>query len=317
MCSRSCGDYSRYFLGLGPSDADGFAHGLLALEQNWRGPLLTNGSVDTTLQQFRALERSAPPEVLANWRFQQALYRAYYDAYVRSRLIFETDLEEQALARLRIARELGSQLAMDQAEAILDRAVPQPVAADLRRRVFELAEALFQSIRMQLSVPRYKAISVGRGATLDTIDVPLNNRIWLERRFDAIRKLESEEARLSGDRRDRQLDQPGPGRFLRRPRRPAPPASPGRWARPTTKTPPRLHGPLTGFDQKPTWRRSWCRHAALVLRRAAADALHRARPDRVLQAPRRLHRRHVPGQSCASWPTTRSRYTPSCSSRET
>ena len=45
--------YSRYFLGLGPGDADGFAHGLLALEQNWRGPLLTNGSVETTLQQFR------------------------------------------------------------------------------------------------------------------------------------------------------------------------------------------------------------------------------------------------------------------------
>ena len=33
---------------------------------------------------------------------------------------------------------------------------------------------------MQLSVPLYKAIGVGRGATLDTIDVPLNNRNWLE-----------------------------------------------------------------------------------------------------------------------------------------
>ena len=45
------------------------------------------------------LERRAPPRVLANWRFQQALYRAYYDAYVRSRLIYETDLEERALDR--------------------------------------------------------------------------------------------------------------------------------------------------------------------------------------------------------------------------
>ena len=116
------------------------------------------------------------PEVLLNWRFQQALYRAYYDAYVRSRLIFETDLEEQALARLRIARELGSKRRWTRPQAILDRAVAQPVAADLRARIFALAEALFQSIRMQLSVPRYKAISVGRGATLDTVDVPLNNR---------------------------------------------------------------------------------------------------------------------------------------------
>ena len=58
-----------------------------------------------------ALWSGAPrPRVLANWRFQQALYRAYYDAYVRSRLIYETDLEEQALdraaqrARARVAR---------------------------------------------------------------------------------------------------------------------------------------------------------------------------------------------------------------------
>ncbi len=90
-------DYARCLVGLPDRDADGFAHGLFALEQNWRGPLLTNGSVETTLQQFRTLERRVPPRVLANWRFQQALYRAYYDAYVRSRLIYETDLEEQAI----------------------------------------------------------------------------------------------------------------------------------------------------------------------------------------------------------------------------
>ena len=42
---------------------------------------------------------------------------------------------------------------------------------------------------MQLSVPRYRAISVGRGANLDTIDQVLNDREWLEHRFAAIRKL--------------------------------------------------------------------------------------------------------------------------------
>ena len=42
---------------------------------------------------------------------------------------------------------------------------------------------------MQLSVPRYKAIGVDRGASLDTLDVPLNNRLWLERSFaDAPRR---------------------------------------------------------------------------------------------------------------------------------
>jgi hypothetical protein len=255
--------YASYLVGLRDRQADDFAHGLLALEENWRGPLLTNGSVETTLEQFRTLERSASPAVLANWRFQQALYRAYYDAYVRSRLLFETDLEDRALDRLRLAQELGSHAAIDQARAILDRALLQPVAADLRARVFELGEALFQSVRMQLSVPRYKAISVGRGATLDTIDAPLNNRTWLERRFDAIGQLETEKARL------REIDgivnwtNPGPGGFyddLGDPRRRPHLLSGSAYA----QDPARLRGLLTGFDQNPQWRLAWCRHGAAL-----------------------------------------------------
>ncbi len=204
-------DYSRYFLG--PKYTDAFAQGLLSLERNWRGPALTNAGIATTLQQFQMMEKSASPQDKLNWRLQMALYRAYYDAYVRARLIYETDLEQQAKGKLRTARETGATLAMAQAEAILDQAVTRRVATDLRARVFELAEALYQSIRMQLSVERYKAISVGRGANLDTIDHPLNSRMWLKQRFEEIRKLERESERL------KQIDEivnwtnPGPGGF--------------------------------------------------------------------------------------------------------
>jgi hypothetical protein len=256
--------YSRYFLGEGTGDVDGFADALFALEQNWRGPLLVNESVDTTLEQFREMERSATPDVLLNWRFQQPLYRAYYDAYVRSRLLVETDLEHQAMARLRVAREIGSLRAMEEAEAILKGCLTHPPAADLRARLFALAAALFQSVRMQLSVPLYKAISVGRGATLDTIDVALNNREWLKIRFDEIRKLTGETAR------QREIDaivnwtNPGPGGFyddlgnpLRRPHLVM--------GLPYDKDPAFLHAPQTGFDWNPGWRRSWCRHAAALV----------------------------------------------------
>ena len=256
--------YSRYYIGGGSGDIDGFAQGLLALEQNWRGPLLTNSSVETTLQQFQDLEKRAKPEVLQNWRFQQALYRAYYDAYVRSRLIYEMALEQQALSRLRIAREIGSLAAVAQAETILDRVSSHPTATDLRTRVFALAEALFQSIHMQLSVPLYKAISVGRGATLDTLDVALNDRDWLKTRFDAIRKLTTEESRL------RELDailnwtNPGAGGFydnlgdpLRRPHLVM--------GTPYEKDPAFLRAPQTGFDWENDWRRSWCRHAGALI----------------------------------------------------
>ncbi|MEX2264156.1 MAG: hypothetical protein WD696_19540 [Bryobacteraceae bacterium] len=204
-------DYSRYFIG--PDLTDDFAQGLLALERNWRGPALINGGIKETLLQFQAMERAAPPPLIANWRFQQALYRAYYDAYVQSRLLYETSLEDQANEKLRAAEETGSLEAMQTAEAILDRAVTERVSAGLRARVFELAEALYQSIRMQLSVDRYKAISVGRGANLDTVDAPLNSRAWLQQQFERIRKIGGESERLKEIARIVQWTDPGPGGF--------------------------------------------------------------------------------------------------------
>ncbi len=191
--------FSRYFIG--EAFTDRFAQGLLGLERDWHGPLAANTAVDETFAQFQAMERDASPAVLRNWRFQQALYRAYYDAYTRKRLLYETTLEDQALQKLRETRDTAA------AAAILDRAVDHPVAPEWHARIFELAEALFQSIGMQLSVPRYKAIGVDRGASLDTLDVPLNNRIWLERQF----------AEAHGDPAviDRILNwtDPGPGGF--------------------------------------------------------------------------------------------------------
>ena len=204
-------EYSRYFIGA--NYADSFTQGLLALERNWVGPVLTNKGINTTLQQFQSLERGAAPHDLANWRFQQALYRTYYDAYVRSRLLYETALEEQALDKLRDARRMGTLAAMNEAEKILDRAVTERVAQDVRARVFELGEALFQSIRMQLSVEKYQAIAVGRGANLNTIDFPLNNRLWLKQQFSDIRKPMPERDRAQ--RLDEIINRqnPGPGGF--------------------------------------------------------------------------------------------------------
>ncbi len=113
---------------------------------------------------------------------------------------------------------------------------------------------------MQLSVPLYKAIHFGRGATLDTVDVPLNNRNWLKTRFDAIRKLEGEESR------QRELDaivnwtNPGPGGFyddLGDPKRRPHLVMGTRYE----QDPAFLRGPQTGCDWEHDWRRSWCRHA--------------------------------------------------------
>jgi hypothetical protein len=204
-------DYSRYFIG--PGQEDQFADGLFGLEKNWEGPVLANTGIDATFQKFQTMEKTASPSVKRNWRFQQALYRAYYDAYVRARLLYETDLETKARAHLQEARRIGALRAMAEADAILDRAIKQPTARELRARLFELAEALFQSIHMQLSVPRYQAIAVERGANLDQLDLPLTEAGWLKQQFTAVRALDDEAARLAFLDKALHRTDPGPGGF--------------------------------------------------------------------------------------------------------
>ena len=238
-------DYARYFIS--PRYADSFAQGLENLERNWRGPLAANTGVDETLAQFQEMERTATPQMRANWRFQQALYRAYYDAYTRHRLIFENELQDKALAELKDSKGDGSSSAMTLAEAILDQPFTDRTALGYRARVFELAEALFQSIRMQLSVPRYQAISVDRGANLDTIDYPLNDRTWLKQRLAAIRQMPEEAARIKAISGLVHWTDPGPGGFYDDLGNPA--------------RQPHLVSGVTGFAGNQSWRVSWRNHA--------------------------------------------------------
>ena len=201
-------EYGRYFIGDGY--ADDFAEGLLALERNWKGSLSENHEVPTTLKRFQAIERSASPDLLSNWRFQQGLYRAYYDDYVRTRLMHETRREAQAIGYLAGAIKTGSMTAIAQAEAALDDATSFP---PWRTRLYDLAAALYKNIGMQLSFDLYHANRRRRAASLDTMDFPLNDRGWLKKRFAEIRQLPSEPDRL------REIDvivnwkNPGPGGF--------------------------------------------------------------------------------------------------------
>jgi hypothetical protein len=250
-------EYSRYFVG--PAYTDSFAQGLLALERNWRGPLAASASVYATLEQFQAMERAASPADLRNWRFQQALYRAYYDAHVRSRLLHETAIEERALERLRVARNGESREALAAAARILDEAQVRP-SLEWRQQVYVLAEALFQSIRQQLSVERYRAIAIGRGATLDSFETPLNNRGWLIARFAEAAALASEAERLAAIERIVHWTDPGVGGFYDDLGNPSqqPHLVKGL---PYEEDPQRFKSTLTGFGYAPDWRLSWMTHA--------------------------------------------------------
>lgn len=201
-------DYARVFFG--PVAADRAADGILALERNWEGPAAENGSIEATLTLWRGLEAEFP-SLAGNWRWQMCLLRAYYDAFARARLMNETALEAAAYAELARAEQAGADAAMDVALAVLRRDESEPVRSELRTRIVDLCDDLFNTIGLQTSVPKYQASGPERGAVLDYLDIPLNNRWWLEDQFAAIRALPSEKEKLARLDTIRNWENPGPG----------------------------------------------------------------------------------------------------------
>lgn len=153
-------DYARVFIG------DPRAAALpAALEANWVGDPATNAGIDATLARADAIR----PARFADWRIDALRYRAVYDALVRHRTI-------EARARRAAALAASDAIA---ARAILARS-DGPEATALLARLNALAERLWRGARLQLSVPRYGASNVERGATLDRANIDLTGRAWIE-----------------------------------------------------------------------------------------------------------------------------------------
>ena len=203
-------EYCRVYFN--PEVAEDAADGIFALEKNWRGPLRDNGAVEGTLLQWERLEKNAP-DLNANWRWQMCLVRAAYDAYTRRRLVNETTLEEEANAILRSCESRGADQAMADAMTVLNRYVESPIATDLRARIFDLCEQLYESCALQTSVEMYQASGAERGAFLDFVDYPLNNRWWLEDEFAKVREMDSEDEKRARLLEIANWTSPGPGSF--------------------------------------------------------------------------------------------------------
>ncbi len=203
-------EYARYFIG--PKYTETVARGLMAQEQHFRGPLLSNDHVQRTLQQWQALEKNASALVLSNPRFQSGLIRAYFDAYTQRRLIYETALERQARNILENAKVLGSKRAIDEVRKTLTQAHEKPISPELKSHCFALADSLFRSFGAQLTVEKHHAAS-GRGNFIDNIDVPLNDALWILDQLTEIEKSASETDRLAAIDKMLHRTDPGPGGF--------------------------------------------------------------------------------------------------------
>ncbi|WP_035804340.1 hypothetical protein [Lunatimonas lonarensis] len=202
--------YSRFFFGASLDKKA--AEGILGLEKNWDGSIIDNGSIEPTLAYWKNLE-SGHPQLSGNWRWQMLVMRAYYDAYVRQRKIYETDLEKQANAVLLQYPTLGVEAAMDQALELVNRADSQPIERESRKKIEDYAYALFTTVGLQTSVDKFQASNSQRGCILDFVDYPLNNRWWLADEFEAIRKMESEQQKQDRLQLIANWENPGEGGY--------------------------------------------------------------------------------------------------------
>ena len=203
-------DYARLFFR--PDLAASVADGILALENNWVGALAQNGSIETTLSFWENMAKEAP-ELDSNWRWQLFQLRSKYDAYIRRRVIYERSLEEEVNKTLSEALSIGADSAISKSLAILNLAIAEPVSSDLKNKIEELGLNLFNSIGFQTSVEKYNAYNFNRGAIIDYIDMPMNNRLWLEDEFAKIQKLSTEGEKLTQLDIIRNWENPGEGSF--------------------------------------------------------------------------------------------------------
>ncbi|MFC4094282.1 alpha-glucuronidase family glycosyl hydrolase [Euzebyella saccharophila] len=203
-------EYCQFFFGT--EVADKASEGIFALEKNWKGPILENEGIDSTLEKWKSLEKNHP-ELSENWRWQQLILRAYYDAYVKAKLVFESGLEQKSYKVLSEAAEMGAEAAMEKALIILKSTDSAQTGRDLRKKIEWYAEELFQSVGAQTSVEKYQARGAERGAILDFLDIPLNNRWWLEDEFGKVKKLTTEEEKIARLDFIRTYESPGEGSF--------------------------------------------------------------------------------------------------------
>ena len=203
-------EYCRFFFGKESSQQA--ADGILSLEQNWVGSVILNENIEKTLSLWQNLE-SSHPELADNWRWQQLIMRAYYDTYVKTSLIYEQGLETEVNSALSHAEELGADIAIANALTILKKADSEPIEIELKNKVEVYCDALFNSIGLQTSVPKYQASGYERGCVLDFIDYPLNNRWWLEDEFKKIQNMDNEEEKIDRIETIRTWSNPGKDNF--------------------------------------------------------------------------------------------------------
>lgn len=166
-------DYARlFFYG---ANTEKIVDGILGLELNWVGDPWENPHIENTHRLFCEVINENP-ELRENVRFSMCLFRAKCDLLVRKRRTFENKLVKKAKYYLS-KNDITSAL----------NVLNTPFDEDynyLHNEIFSIGHSLFEKAGMQLDTEHYCASDWERGATLDTIDNPITDKMWLINRID-------------------------------------------------------------------------------------------------------------------------------------
>ncbi len=187
-------------------------NGIIALENNWEGPLHENAAVESTLFYWQNLEDKYPA-LQDNWRWQLLLLRSYYDAYIRRRLLTESDQEAEANKILLERMDDDINVAIKESLDKISESDKYEIAPDLKRKIEKYSDLLFQSVGLQSDSKKHKASNPQRGCIMDFVDYPLNNRWWYKDQFDKIDSVSSESIKKELLHRIATWDDPGEGCF--------------------------------------------------------------------------------------------------------
>lgn len=171
-------DYARlFFYG---ADTEKVVNGILGLEKNWEGDPQENPHIECTAAYFDDLA-AEDPSLLKNVRFLLCLFRAKCDLFVKQKRTEENILVQKA-------KKLIKRGELDTAEEVLCTSLSQ-ACLKLRSEIDRIGEQLFKKVGYQLNTAQYGAKSWERGATLDTIDNPVTDRLWLLNRIQYAKRL--------------------------------------------------------------------------------------------------------------------------------
>ena len=175
-------DYVRFFFY--GSDTEKLTDAIFGLEKNWEGNPKNNPSINNTYRAFCELKHDYP-HLSSSWRFLLLYFRACCDKLVLERICFEEALIEEAKYYLK-------KFEIQKAKEILNTSYPE-FYNNLHSEIFDLGEELFRLIGIQLDVEHYHTDGWERGATLDTIDRPVTDRLWLLNRLHYCKNLPQNE----------------------------------------------------------------------------------------------------------------------------